>query len=287
MYCWQVATAQTLQNFLTKRLHIAGAVLQRLQSKGCVRVNGRDAALAAMLHPGDDVQLTLPGWALPALDVIYEDDSYLVLNKPPRRAVCGDDSLTLEDLARAHGHTSARACHRLDAGTGGIVLFAKDEHARQAALGLFAGGQLEKTYECLVCGTPENSAGELLHYLTKDSARGYVRAYKQPRPGAVPARASYQVLAVRPALSLLRVQLHTGRTHQIRVQIATLGTPILGDDKYGDRAANRAYHCRLPCLWAVRLAFPDGLTGVLAGLSGKAFESRPVWPARCAELFME
>lgn len=287
MYQWEASLSQTLQNFLIRRLSVPKSTLEQLHQKGCVRVNGHPAALSMSLSPGDQVQVTLPAWALPKLSILYEDTHYLVLEKPPRRAVCDDGSLTLEDLAHEHGYASARPCHRLDAGTGGVILFAKDETARQAALSLFSGGGLCKIYECLVCGAPEKSAGEMLHYLTKDSAQGIVRAYDRPRFDALPASAFYEMLAKRQELSLLRVQLHTGRTHQIRVQTAALGTPILGDDKYGNRALNRAYRCRLPCLWAVKLGFPEELNGPLASLAGKTFESRPVWPARCAALFSE
>ncbi|MDD3243796.1 MAG: RluA family pseudouridine synthase [Eubacteriales bacterium] len=284
-YRWRAETAQTLLNFCKKKLRISAAALEKMLRKGYVRVNKKDADGKTLLAAGDAVEISIPAWALPEPVVLYADDHFAAVEKPPRMAVCQDESLTLTDLLQAKGFPTALPCHRLDAGTGGVVLFALDENARQAALDLFSGHRLEKIYQCIVAGQPPFEQGNLHHYLTKDSERGVVRAYAQPRPNTLEALADYTLLARRDSLSLLQIALHTGRTHQIRVQTAASGFPVLGDDKYGDRAANRAYGCRLPCLWAAELAFPDALGGVLAGLAGKRLVSPPVWPARCAALF--
>ncbi|GHU65889.1 RNA pseudouridine synthase [Clostridia bacterium] len=217
------------------------------------------------------------------LDIIYEDTDLIIVNKPLRLPVepegSGCDSLlgAVKEYCR-----EAYACHRLDAMTGGLVLFAKTEMARDEAFALFRegtgsgvnggdGGAVTKIYLCETVRSPKPASGELVGYMTKDSAQSLVRVYDHPVPGAKLARTLYKSVKPMPdGTCLVAVRLLTGRTHQIRAQMAAAGWPILGDDKYGDRQANRDRHAKAQRLWAVGMLF--GKTdGCLGGLSGKAF----------------
>ena len=107
-------------------------------------------------------------------------------------------------------------------------------------------------------GTPEPAEKTLRAWLLKDAQAAHVRVLDAPQKGALPIETRYRVLSEEGGLSRLEVDIPTGRTHQIRAQLAHIGHPILGDDKYGDRALNRKYGVRAQRLWAVRLTLWDG-----------------------------
>ncbi len=155
--------------------------------------------------------------------------------------------------------------HRLDANTEGLVAFARTEEAEKRLLERFRTHALTKVYHAVVRGAPP-SEGRLIHYGAKDAEAGYMRVVEKDAPGAVEMRLSYRVLAAAGSdetrRSLVEIDLETGRTHQIRAQFAAIGHPVLGDDRYGDRAFNKALHARSQRLLSKRLI-----------LDGRRFES--------------
>ena len=165
-----------------------------------------------------------------------------------------------ETLCARHCGAPVFACHRLDAQTGGLLLLAKSEPAREEAVAAFAAHQVRKVYHCLVRGAPQPAEKTLRAWLEKDAQAARVRIWDSPRGGALPIETRYRTLAREGELSRLEVEIPTGRTHQIRAQLAHIGHPILGDDKYGDRALNRRFGVRAQQLWAVRLTLWDGRT---------------------------
>lgn len=225
-----------------------------------------------LTHPtlGEEMCFTcLPhgeGWdfpaqieALPAFRVcrgVYRDDDLLVVDK--HKAVEVEVEL-LGELSSLYG--DVRPLHRLDANTEGLVAFARSEAAERRLLAAFFRHEPEKTYHALVRGVVEEPK-ELRHMLQKDADGAIVRVVPPDTPGALSAALSYRPLATDGAKSLVEISLETGRTHQIRVQMAAVGHPVLGDDKYGDRAFNRAQHVKTQCLLAKRLR-----------LEGKQYES--------------
>ncbi|MDR1598688.1 MAG: RluA family pseudouridine synthase [Oscillospiraceae bacterium] len=220
------------------------------------------------------------------IDILYEDSGVIVVNKPQRVPVEPDEHGrgSLVEMAREHCG-EAFACHRLDTMTGGLVLLAKTEEARDAAFSVFRegaasgvsggdGGVVTKVYLCETIRTPQPESGEMVGYMTKDAARSLSRVYDRPVPGAKLARTLYSVIRPLPAgICLVAARLLTGRTHQIRAQFAAAGWPILGDDKYGDWRENRRQRVRVQRLWAVGMAFGE-TRGCLEGLSGKEFWAR-------------
>lgn len=153
--------------------------------------------------------------------------------------------------------------HRLDANTEGLVALARTEAMREQLLRAFrAHENIEKIYHAVVVGTPPQRAGTLEHTLQKDAAGAFVRVVAPGAPGGQPAKLAYRVLETRGGLSLVEIELYTGRTHQIRVQMAAIGCPVLGDDKYGDREMNRRCRVKRQQLLAKRLT-----------IGGRTFES--------------
>ncbi len=142
--------------------------------------------------------------------------------------------------------------HRLDANTEGLVLFARTEEAAARYEELFFTHTLRKIYHAVVCGVPEPS-GRLVHWVVKNADDSFVQLCREGEPGALRCELSFRLLQTNGETSLLEIELFTGRTHQIRVQMAAAGHPVLGDDKYGDREFNKLHKKRIQQLLAKRL----------------------------------
>lgn len=181
--------------------------------------------------------------SLPPLDVLYEDNHLLVVNKPallPTMGVAeGKPSLLAEAkeyIRKKHnkpGNVYLGVVSRLDAPVTGVVVIARTSKAASRLSKAFKERSVKKTYLAAVEGAPEEIEATLEHYLRKDERHRRVHATHKDADGAQFARLSYAVKSTQGELSLLEVALETGRKHQIRVQLAKIGHPILGDRKYG------------------------------------------------------
>ena len=232
--------------------------------------------------------------ARPELCAVYEDSDVLVADKPAGLPVTDEDGRTADTLinrallylyhkgeyAPERGWTP-RLCHRLDTGTSGLVLIAKTQQAEALLLHLVKERMIEKKYLCVTYGHPSPAAATLRGYLQKDARQARVRILDTPAPGAKDIVTKYKTLAVSGRLALLEVELVTGRTHQIRAHLASIGCPILGDGKYGNNAANRELKLKYQALCAYSLHFPALPDGSCAALSGKTlYASRPWYYAQ-------
>lgn len=182
--------------------------------------------------------------------IIYEDNHLIAVNKLPSWLVQGDKTgdESLIDAIKKYikvkygkpGEVFLGSIHRLDRPVSGLVIFARTSKALERMNALFSGRDIIKTYFAITEGMPPQSAGTLEHYLLKDGKTNTVKAFSQGMripAGAKPARLDY-VLANRvDNVSLLRINPLTGRSHQIRVQLASMRCPILGDIKYGAKKA--------------------------------------------------
>lgn len=220
-----------------------------------VKRNGQRITADTAVSAGDVLHVFLPEGP-PPLEIVHEDAGYVIINKRQGMEVQGPGSV--EAAYEAETGQRAYACHRLDVQTGGLLLLAKHEQALQRAEQAFAEHSLRKVYHALVVGHPAQREATLHAYLLKDADRSEVRVFDHPRPGALPIETRYRVLSTNADISLLEVELITGRTHQIRAHLAHIGHPVVGDDKYGDRAFNRAHGARRQKLWATGLTLWDG-----------------------------
>ena len=194
------------------------------------------------------------------MKILYTTPDLLVCRKP----VGVDSEHGLPELLARELGGSFYPVHRLDLGVGGLMVFARNKQAAADMGGLIARGQLQKEYLALVHGCPEEPEGRMEDLLWKDSRKNKVFVVKRQRAGVRPAALRYRV--VRPgAESLVRVYLETGRSHQIRVQFASRGFPLVGDHKYGSRSRETQIH-----LFSAALEFP---------WKGQQlrFEDRPDW----------
>lgn len=188
------------------------------------------------------------------IEKVYEDDNILIVNKPVNLEVVGKDSLT-EILKKDYSFISP--CHRLDRNTMGLVLFAKNDKALEILLEKFRTKEIEKHYWSKVYGIPPVQHKNLTAYLFKDNKKSMVYISDTSKKGYVKIETSYTVLEknVKKNYSILDVELHTGRTHQIRAHLAHIGFPIIGDGKYGINEINKRFGCKTQQLCSYILKF--------------------------------
>lgn len=253
---------------------LSRAMAQRLIKDGAVTVNGRPSKPSYRAQAGDEVVVHVPAKmpdpVLPEdipLDIIYEDDVLLVVNKPAGMVVhpgAGHTSGTLVNAVLAHcpqvvevgGPDRAGIVHRLDKDTSGLILIAKDEQARAALQRQFKRRQVVKTYLALVEGQVQPREGVVDAPVGRDKRqRKRMAVVRRGRE----ARTTYRAVEYFPEHTLLEVRPHTGRTHQVRVHLAWLGYPVVGDAVYGRRRQRllRSRHF----LHAARLCFTHPATG--------------------------
>jgi len=202
-----------------------------------------------------------------SIPIIYEDNHLIVVEKPPGIPSQEDetkdaDMLTLlkEDIKIRHqkpGNVFLGLVHRLDRPVGGVMLFAKTSKAASRMSEAVRSRTFGKTYICVVHGTPAQSQDDLLHYIKKDAKKNQVTVYPKQVEDAKDARLSYKVIASNGEFSLLAVELHTGRPHQIRAQLAYIHCPLVGDSKYGQATNKRSTQI---ALWSTSIQVPHPTT---------------------------
>ncbi len=195
------------------------------------------------------------------LIILHEDNHIIVVLKPQNIPSCEDESKDPDMLSiikeyikvtyNKQGNVYLGLVHRLDRPTGGIMVFAKSSKAAARLTAQMQEGDFEKRYLSVLVGTPKEEKATLTHYLKKNAVNNMVYVCPPSVSGAKFAELEYQVLEEKAGLSLADVRLHTGRSHQIRVQMNAIGTPVFGDMRYGGEKAKKGYLA----LWAYYLSF--------------------------------
>ncbi len=231
-----------------------------------IRVNGLKVGKNVPLQQGDVVRyyLTKEQESLSAFEKIYEDGKVLVIDK--------ESGVNSEAVFFALKSDGARFIHRLDRNTRGLMIFAKTDEAEEELLRLFRAQRVQKIYHALLFSCPKEGRATLTAYQKKDSKTALVKVYDQPVLGAEKMITEYEILAKKGEQTLVKVTLHTGKTHQIRAHFSHIGCPIIGDEKYGDSSKNKTYSVKRQCLVAKELSLQS--RGCLSYLNGKIFTSR-------------
>ena len=294
---------QRLDKFITKTLDLPTSLLYKSIRLKKIKVNRKRAENNTLLCEGDVVQCFLAEEFFekrtdthsfesitPKLDIVYEDENIMLLNKRPGVSVHEDDkgsTNTLITHIQAYlfqkGEYSPEdeqsfapaLCNRIDRNTGGIVIAAKNAEALRVMNEKIKQREIDKFYLAAVHGIPKPESDTLRGYLLKDEKTNTVRVYdKNPPRGAKEIITKYKVIAKNADTALLEVELLTGRTHQIRAHMAFIGHALIGDGKYGINKNDRAKGYKYQALYSykLRFTFDKATETVLDYLDGKEFK---------------
>lgn len=291
---------QRLDKFLQKTFPgLPSSAMYKYIRKKRIKVNHKRAEISTRLQIGDKVELYIGDDFLqkpskdktyqtlsPKLSVAYEDDHILIVEKPfglVAHEDAGERVHTLVNYIKAylyqkgeyrpeeeHSFTPA-LCNRIDRNTGGLVIAAKTAEGLRVMNQKIKDKELQKQYLCILHGTPEPKEGTLQGYLYKDCEKNKVTVFSAPKEGAKNAVTKYRVLEEKASYSLAEITLITGRTHQIRAHMASVGHPLFGDVKYGAPKQNNTYQA----LYSYRLQFQFTTpAGNLDSLNGKTIVAK-------------
>ena len=298
---------QRLDRFVGKAVPLLpDSLLQKYIRLKRIKCNGKGAKRDTRLAAGDVLQLYINDEffekpreensylkvGTPKLNIVYEDKNILLLDKKPG-VLCHSagvwDYNTL--IANVQAYMAQKGewrpkeenafapalCNRIDRNTGGIVIAAKNAEALRILNDKIRDREIEKYYLCAVQGRPKPPAGRLENYLFKDAKKNQVFVKNRPEPGAKTAVTEYRLITSKGKLSLVECRLLTGRTHQIRAQMAHAGWPLLGDGKYGSERFNKDFGEKGQALYSYRLefTFPTD-AGILNYLRGRQFRVQQV-----------
>lgn len=299
---------QRLDKFLLKKFKTMPKKMAYMYiRKKCVKVNGKKATPEVMLKENDLLTFYIKDEffdniqeenyeflkAPKNLKIIYEDENIILLDKKPGVIVHQDKSyhfdcllIRLQHYLYDNGEYNPKEencfapalVNRIDRNTGGIVIGAKNAESLRILNQKMKDRELHKFYLCLLINKPKKDNAILSDYLIKNEKTNKVTVLRNEKQGAKKILTKYSVLETNNNLTLCEVELLTGRTHQIRAHMSSIGCPILGDNKYGNKKLNQKYSLSKQCLYSYKLAF-DFTTdsGILSYLDKKDFSTNDIW----------
>ena len=308
---------QRVDRFLSKTYpNLKTALVCKLMRKKRIKLNGAKAEPNVILREGDVLRFYLSDELLAKeprklglpdisteINVIYEDENILLIDKPAGLVVHEDNDNstdTLIDRVLSYLYHKGEydpdlensfvpaLVNRIDRNTSGIVIAAKNAEALRILNQKVRDREIQKLYLCAVVGIPKPQSASLTAYLKKLPDENRVIISDKKQDGFLTIKTKYRVMnsTKNEELSLLEVDLLTGRTHQIRAHFAHIGHPLLGDEKYGDSAINKRYHVKKQALCSYRLIFKFTTdAGVLEYLNGKEFSIRETDDLWFVEMF--
>lgn len=300
-------SGQRLDKFITKAVPaLPKSLMYKYIRTKRIKVNSKKGDISLKLVEGDKVDMYINDeFFAPAdvhydflsasknLDIVYEDENLLLLDKKvgllshPDETEYNDTLITRvkrylyekgEYDPKDENSFTPALVNRIDRNTGGIVMAAKNAESLRILNQKLKDREMEKYYLCVIHGTLRRKSGLLTGWLIKDEKKNKVEVFTSERRGSKEIRTKYNVLDEKDGLSLVEVELLTGRTHQIRAHFASIGHPLLGDGKYGTNALNKALGYKKQFLYSYRLKFTfSSEAGCLEYLNGKSFEINDVW----------
>lgn len=202
------------------------------------------------------------------IDVVFEDENIIIINKSAGIEIEGENSLTKK--------LNALAVHRLDRNTTGLVILTKNKISQEILLDAFKNHNVTKKYLAEVAGATSFKNHLMTAYLLKDASKSLVKVFDSPVKNSVQIKTIFNTLKSNPSSSIVECTLITGKTHQIRASLSYLGHPIIGDGKYGKNEINKKFKEKTQKLHCFFIEF-NNLNGILKYLNKKSFSALPVW----------
>ena len=300
---------QRIDKYISKVCTMPKSMMYKAIRNKRVKVNGKRCEVSQRLNVGDVVDMYINDeYFKPAstqsdilqnslkdvstdIDIVYQDQNILIVDKPIGLVVHADNDHTKDTLIdritkyliqtnqyspNQERSFSPALCNRLDRNTCGLVVCAKNSQSLRDVNYMIKQNLIHKKYLCIVTGVPKKTNGSIVAYHHKDSKTNTVTLCSKPKPDYKQIVTKYRVLKTNEELSLVEVELVTGRTHQIRASMSYIGCPILGDSKYGSRQSNQKYNERFQCLCAYSITFELLKGSSLEYLNGKTICTKNV-----------
>ncbi len=298
---------QRVDKFLSKSFsNLPSSVMHKAIRKKDIKINKKRCDGATKLLEGDELYLFLHDDFLQTkpkeydflkapktLDIVYEDENLMLLNKKPGLIVHPDENYHFDSLiSRIHHYLFKKGeynpddslsfapalINRIDRNTGGIVMAAKNAKTLRIMNYKLKHREINKYYLCIVCGRPQKNEEYLEDYLQKNEKQNRVYITKKQVPNSKIIKTKYSVIKKGDKFSLLEVDLLTGRTHQIRAHMASIGHALAGDGKYGTNTVNKKINFPYQALYSYKLKFEfESDAEDLNYLNHKEFQVDDIW----------
>ena len=299
---------QRLDKFLTKTFpELPQTMMYKAIRKKDIKINKKRCEISTRLNEGDVVEIYVKDEFLvkkekktvknimPVLNILFEDKNIILIDKAPGVSVHSDlttDEPALVDEIQAYLYLKGEynpddessfapsLCNRIDKNTGGIVIAAKNANALRIMNEKIKNREISKKYLCLVHGKMWPKEATLTAYHIKNTKQNRAYIFDEEVENSRKIQTKYKVLKQKNGLSLLEVELLTGRTHQIRAHLAHIGHPLAGDTKYGTNEQNRNLNYKYQALYAYKIKFTFEKKTDLHYLNGKEFTVKEVYFAK-------